>query len=189
MASEEHRLCRRAQRGDKGAVSELLKVFYKPIFSYLRRLCGDEQQAEDLTQETFIKAWSSLAGYGGRSRFSTWIHAIAYRVYLDWLRKAGRQERRPNEWWKACVDHNPGPFENAVQRQMAIRLYEAVERLEYGRKQVVHLYYYQGLTLRETAQVLNIATSTVKYRIREIMKTLRSEMDHDGIKQKQKQSI
>jgi len=65
----------------------------------------------------------------------------------------------------------------SADRQMAQRLYEAVDRLDDDRKHVVHLHYYQGLSIRQTAKVLNVATSTVKYRLREVLKILRIKLD------------
>ncbi len=171
-------LCRRAKKADKNAACELLKIYYAEVYAYLRRLCGSRHDAEDPTQQTFLKVWSSLDGFAGRSKFSTWLYRIAHNTYLDWLRKntAGTQSR-PDQWWQECIDQNPGPFANLAERQLAQRLYQAVDRLDEDKKHVVHLHYYQGLSIRETAKVLNIATSTVKYRLREVFKTLRIKLD------------
>jgi len=170
-------LCRRVKKADKNAASELLKIYYADIYSYLRRLCGNRQDAEDLTQQTFLKVWSSLNGFAGRSKFSTWLYRIAHNTFLDWLRRniAGTQSR-PDQWWQECIDQNPGPFTNLAERQLAQRLYEAVDKLDEDKKHVVHLHYYQGLSIRETAKVLDIATSTVKYRLREVMKILKDKL-------------
>jgi len=170
-------LCRRVKKADKNAASELLKIYYADIYSYLRRLCGSKQDAEDLTQQTFLKVWSSLNGFAGRSKFSTWLYRIAHNTFLDWLRKnvAGTQSR-PDQWWQDCINQNLGPFSNVAERQLAQRLYEAVEDLDEDKKHVVHLHYYQGLSIRETAKVLDVATSTVKYRLREVFKALRAKL-------------
>jgi len=181
-------LCRRAKKADKDAACELLKIYYADIFAYLRRLCGSRHDAEDLTQQTFFKAWSSFDCFAGRSKFSTWLYRIAHNTYLDWLRKntAGTQSR-PDQWWQECIDQNPGPLTNLAERQLALRLYEAVDQLDEDRKHVVHLHYYQGLSIRETAKVLNVATSTVKYRLREVFKVLRIKLgvQETGFEQKQ----
>jgi len=181
-------LCRRAKKADKDATCELLKIYYADIYSYLRRLCGSRHDAEDLTQQTFLKAWSSLDGFAGRSKFSTWLYRIAHNTYLDWLRKntVGTQSR-PDQWWQECIDQNTGPFANLAERQLAQRLYEAVSQLDEDKKHVVNLHYYQGLSIRETAKVLNIATSTVKYRLREVFKVFRVKLDvrETGFEQKQ----
>ncbi len=181
-------LCRRIKRADKDAASELLKIYYADIYSYLRRLCGSRHDAEDLTQQTFLKAWSSFNGFAGRSKFSTWLYRIAHNTYLDWLRKnAAGTQSRPNQWWQERIDKNHGPFINLAERQLAQRLYQAVDQLDEDRKHVVHLHYYQGLSIRETAKVLNIATSTVKYRLREVFKILRAKIgvEENGFNQKQ----
>jgi len=181
-------LCRRAKKADKNAACELLKIYYAEVYAYLRRLCGSRHDAEDLTQQTFLKAWSSLDGFAGRSKFSTWLYRIAHNTYLDWLRKntAGTQSR-PDQWWQECIDQNTGPFANLAERQLAQRLYQAVGQLDEDKKHVVHLHYYQGLSIRETAKVLNIATSTVKYRLREVFKTLRVKLgvQETGFEQRQ----
>ena len=183
-------LCKLAKKADKDAASELLKIYYADIYAYLRRLCGNRQDAEDLTQQTFLKAWSSLDGFAGRSKFSTWLYRIAHNTYLDWLRKnAGSMQAHPDKWWQECIDSNPGPFANLAERQLAQRLYQAVDKLDEEKKHVVHLHYYQGLSLRETAKVMNIATSTVKYRLREVFKALRAKFDVQETIFEQKQTI
>ena len=183
-------LCRRVKKADKNAASELIKIYYADIYSYLRRLCGNNHDAEDLTQQTFLKVWSSFDGFAGRSRFSTWLYRIAHNTFLDWLRKnVGNIQARPDEWWQECIDQDPGPFANLAERQVALRLYEAVDELDEDKKHVVHLHYYQGLSLRETAKVLNIATSTIKYRLREVFKILRIKLGFPETGLKQKQTI
>ncbi len=183
-------LCRRAKKADKNAACELLKIYYAEVYAYLRRLCGSRHDAEDLTQQTFLKAWSSLDGFAGRSKFSTWLYRIAHNTFIDWQRRnTGSTQSCPDQWWQECIDQNPGPFANLAERQLAQRLYEAVGRLDEDKKHVVHLHYYQGLSLRETAKVLNVATSTVKYRLREVFKILRAKIGVEENVFEQKQTI
>jgi RNA polymerase sigma-70 factor (ECF subfamily) len=181
-------LCRRAKKADKDAACELLKIYYRDIFAYFRRLCGNSHDAEDLIQQTFLKVWSSLDGFAGRSKFSTWLYRIAHNTFLDWQRKnAVSSQSRPDQWWQECIDKNHGPFVNAAEHQLAQRIYEMVDQFDEDKKHVVHLHYYQGLSIRETAKVLNIATSTVKYRLREVFKALRAKLGvrETGFEQKQ----
>jgi len=171
-------LCKRASRGDKKAACRLLEISYADVYAYLRRLCGSSHDAEDLTQQTFVKVWASLDSFAGRSRFSTWLHRIAYNTYVDWQRRnKGSIQSQTDHWWQGCADTNPGPPANAAERQLAQSLYEAVDQLDEDKKHVVHLHYYQGLSIRETAKVLDVATSTVKYRLREVLKILRARID------------
>ena len=174
MSDQVAKLCQSAKAGDAAAASELVNLFYQRIYAYFRRLCGSDQDAEDLTQKTFQKVWPALGSFEGRSSFSTWIHGVAYHVYVDWRRRKNVSDIQTDEWWDTCVAQGPSPFEHATELDMARRLYAMVQQLEEGAKQVVHLHYYQGLYLKETAETLNIATSTVKYRLREALNLLRT---------------
>ena len=165
----------RASKGDLTAASELVAQFYQRIFAYLRRLCGHDHDAADLTQRTFSKAWASLASYERRSTFSTWLHGIAYHVYMDWRRKPNRINPQTDDWWQAQVALGPSPYEDAAERELAYQLHHWVDQLEEDQRQAVHLHYYQGLSLSETAEALGVATSTIKYRLRGALDALRAK--------------
>ena len=167
-------LCERACNGDKAAASELVGQFYQRIFAYFRRLCGNEEDAADLTQKTFSKVWPALASYQRRSTFSTWLHGIAHHTYVDWRRKPSRLDAQSDQWWEARAAEGPSPFEDAAERELAHQLYAWVDQLEEDQKEAVHLHYYQGLSLSETAEALEVATSTVKYRLRGALDSLRA---------------
>jgi len=177
MNSRIKSLCKGAGRADKNAACELLEIYYADIYSYLRRLCGSAADAEDLTQQTFLKVWSSLGSFAGRSKFSTWLYKIAHNTYIDWQREnADSTHDCSDQWWADCIDQNPSPLVNLAERQLAQCLYEAVDQLDKDKKHIVHLHYYQGLSIRETSKVLGIATSTVKYRLREVFKIIRTKI-------------
>ncbi|HMJ91146.1 MAG TPA: RNA polymerase sigma factor, partial [Candidatus Acidoferrum sp.] len=90
-------------------------------------------------------------------------------------------DAQTDDWWDACAADGPGPLENAVERDAAQQLYRAVEQLDDGQRDVVHLHYYQSLSLQETAEALGIATSTVKYRLRNALATLQSRLAERNI--------
>src|SRR5687767_14746761 len=145
MAIEIEQLCQRAQGGDEAAASELITQFYERIFAFFRRLCGNDEDAADLTQKTFCKVWSSIGSYSGRSSFSTWIHSIAYHVLGDWRRTKNVSSVQPDEWWQTCVAEGPSPFESVSERDSAHHLYLLVNQLDSVGQEVVHLHYYQAL--------------------------------------------
>jgi RNA polymerase sigma-70 factor (ECF subfamily) len=176
MGDRIEELCRRSQAGDAEAASELLQGHYERIFCYFRRLCGTDADAADLTQKTFCKVWKALDSYKGRATFSTWIHGIAHHVYADWRRIKNHFDPQPEEWWLSCVADGPSPFEDAAEREQAAQLYHFVEQLDDATRETIHLHYYQGLTIQETAEALEIATSTVKYRVRSAMEFLKGRL-------------
>jgi RNA polymerase sigma-70 factor (ECF subfamily) len=173
MSDTVERLCRLASKGDAQAASELLSVSYEKIFAYFRRLCVDESDAADLTQKTFVKVWNSLPTYEARASFNTWLHAIARHAYLDWRRKPRRNEAQTQGWWDIQPAAGQGPFESAEERDLAQQLYASVEKLDEAARELIHLHYFQGLSLSETAEILGIAVSTVKYRQRAAFEELR----------------
>ena len=176
MGSTTEQLCKRCKDGDAGAASELLTRNYERIFSYFRRLCANEADACDLTQKAFYKVWQSIGSYEGRATFTTWIHGIAHHVYADWRRVKNRFDSRTDEWWLTCAANGPSPFEDAADREAAHQLYALVEELDEPTRETVHLHYYQGLTISETAEALEVATSTVKYRLRTALDSMRQKL-------------
>ena len=182
MSDHAESLCNRAGSGDLSAASELVSLFYERIFAYFRRVCGNDQDAADLTQKTFFKVWTSLGSFQRRSAFSTWLHGIAHHVYVDWRRTNRPADSQTDKWWEVCAADGPSPFEDAAERDLACRLFALVERLEDGVREVVHLHYYQGLSLNETAEALGIATSTVKYRLRGALDFLRSQTNEPKLR-------
>ena len=170
-------LCQAAQQGDREAASELLGLSYEKVFAYFRRLCGSEEDAADLTQRTFRKVWLSLPGFQKRASFSTWVHSIAHHVYVDWRRGKPASVPQTSEWWHTQADTGPGPYESAAKHDAAQHLYVFVEKLDEEARQCVHLHYYQGLTLEQTAEVLSVAVSTVKYRLKRALDFLRKHVD------------
>ena len=149
-------------------------LYYQRIYAYLRRLSNHDEEAADLTQKTFARLWSALPSYAARSRFSTWLHGIAHHVYLDWRRQRNPVTSPDDAWWEACVAPDASPSDKVAEQDLACHLYALVEGLEEEVRQTVHLHYYQGLTLAETAEVLGVAVSTVKYRLREALQVLRT---------------
>jgi len=176
-------LCDRAQEGDLAAASELVTQYYRRIFAYFRRLCGNDEDAADLTQKTFLKFWRSLQSYQRRSTFSTWLHGIAHHVYVDWCRQGNPGERQTDQWWSTRMSDAPTPDEHAAERELALQLYRWTDQLNEDKKQVVHLHYYQNLSLSETAEALGVATSTVKYRLREALDFLRAKATKPSLTQ------
>jgi len=182
MSDQATRLCERAKAGDMEAASELVGQFYERIFAWFRRLSGHDQDAADLTQKTFCKVWVSLSSYQSRSSFSTWIHGIGHHVYLDWRRRKNIIEQPLEEWWLNCPDNALSPSDAVAEREQARQVYALVELLDEDSRQTMHLHYYQGLSLAETAEVLGIATSTVKYRLRESIDFLKARTAEPKLK-------
>ena len=176
MSDQADQLCERAKAGDLAAASELVAQYYQRVFGFFRRLSGNDEDAGDLTQKTFAKVWAALPSFQGRSSFSTWIHGIGRHVYVDWRRADRHTEPRSNEWWAARPATEPWPDEIVALADSAAAVYGSVEKLEPDLRHTVQLHYYQNLTLQETADAMGVATSTVKYRLRQALTELQRKL-------------
>ena len=179
MDLQANQLVDRARHGDEAAAGQLIGLFYERIYAFLRRLAGNDADAADLTQRTFTRVWQSLPSFAGRSSVGSWIHGIAHHVYVDWRRADHRSESRSDEWWAACPAVASTPDEVVARTDLAATLYASVDRLEPDVRDTVHLHYYQDLTLQETADALGVATSTVKYRLRQALAELQKRLANE----------
>jgi|ERR1017187_6001463 RNA polymerase sigma-70 factor (ECF subfamily) len=166
MDLDPNQLMGMARRDSPAAAVQLIEHYYERIYSFLRRLTGNDADAADLTQRTFSRVLQALPTFAGRSSVASWIHSIAYHIFVDWRRADRRTEPRSDEWWAACPATGALPDEIVARADLAATLYASVDKLDADLRDTVHLHYYQGLTLQETADAMDVATSTVKYRLR-----------------------
>jgi RNA polymerase sigma-70 factor, ECF subfamily len=162
-----------ARAGDLEAASRLIDHFHEPVYAFLRRLSGSDHDAVELTQRTFCKVWAALAGFEGRSTASSWMHGIAYRTFADWVRAERRRQPMPDAWWASLPDEAEGPDRQSAAAHDRSAIYAEVDRLEPELRDTLHLHYYQGLSIEETAAALEVATSTVKHRVRRALDLIR----------------
>jgi RNA polymerase sigma-70 factor (ECF subfamily) len=164
-------LVQRILSGDKAAGEQFVIEHYEAIFRFLRNLTGSKEDAEDLTQQTFLRAWEALPSFRGDSSLSTWLHSIAYREYTHWLRS--RREFVPLD---EIVDM---PDEQANQNLEAVLLRWAIYRLDPEHREVFVLYYVQGFSVSEIAKIIGVPAGTVKSRLffaRQKLKELLSDV-------------
>ena len=183
------KLCKLAQSGDTDAASQLLQLFYKKIYSYLRRLSGSNTDAMDLTQQTFVKVWQKLDGFKGHCTFNSWVHRIAYNTFVDWLRAKKASVPGQQAWWGSLEDTNPGPLKRLEQKQITEKLYKAVESLDKDKRATIHLRYYQQLSIKEAAFVLGVSSRVVKYRLKIALKELKIALEQTEVLQNQNLSL
>jgi RNA polymerase sigma-70 factor (ECF subfamily) len=181
MEAEPNRLAAAACRGDKTALVSLIELFYPRIYGFLRRLTVNDSDAADLTQVTFAQFFKSLSSFAGRSSFASWLHGIAYHKYVDWRRADHRSDSQSAEWWAALPSHSVGPDELVARSDTAQSIYSLVDQLESDLRDTVHLHYYQELTLEETAETMGVATSTVKYRLKQALAVLERQLQGERL--------
>lgn len=150
-------LVQRILNGDEAAGERFVTEHYPAVYRFLLNLTGSKEDAEDLTQQTFLRAWEGLPKFRGGASLSTWLHSIAYREYTHWLRS--RRNELP-------LDEAIGvPDPHATHELEGVLFRRALAQLPSEQREVVLLCYVQGLSTREAAKVLDVPVGTVKSRL------------------------
>jgi RNA polymerase sigma-70 factor, ECF subfamily len=164
--------------GNHEACVELIRQYHAPIYRLLLRLSRDAHTAEDLAQETFLAAWAKIGSFNAASSLNTWLHAIAYRKFIDAHRRRERTVTTRGDTSIGRVQATiPNPYDRALASEEARRLYQALDSLKPAERDVVILHYLQGLNYQEVAAVLGQPTGTVKWRTREALENLRIALE------------
>lgn len=151
-AATERRLLEELKRGSRAAAERLVEATYARVYGSLVRLCGDPDQAADLTQETYRKAWQSLAGFREASQVSTWLYRIAYNTFLNSRRRPFRIVPMEPIVEATAVDPDPPPDETAAQSESRDRLRRAVLALPEELRSVVTAHYWGDVPVAEIAK-------------------------------------
>lgn len=157
-------IVRRAQRGDEGAFSVLVRSYEARVFNYVLRMVGDRSLAEDLTQEVFLRVFQGLPRFSFGCSFTNWLFQVTKNRVLDELRA---HDRRPR---LVGLDDVPALEVEVVDRPLErgetlAAVWQAIEGLPADLKTALVLRDVVGLSYREIAGVLEVTLSTVKWRI------------------------
>jgi RNA polymerase sigma-70 factor (ECF subfamily) len=168
----EAKLIAAAKRGDGTSLAELLQHNYKLLYQYALKLTMDRSRAEDLVQETMLKAIERISTFQERSKFSTWLIAISSRLAIDKARRRKREER----WLKEEVNNHRLRFDTLSLMEEWPAALQALGNLEEHHRMPVLLKYYYGYSQEEIAEMLEIRLGTVKSRLSIGMKLIRKEL-------------
>lgn len=157
---------------DRQAFATLVRRHQGPLRHYLRRLIGaDVALAEDLAQESFLKAYRSLSGFRGDSSFRTWLIRAAYRLFLDHREAASREGVPTDEPVEQLVDvHSLGP---EMQAALSLDLDRALQALSHDQRMAVLHCHVAGLTHVDAAQLLGWPVATLQSHLRRALARLR----------------
>jgi RNA polymerase sigma-70 factor (ECF subfamily) len=188
MTWTDEELVARSIRGDAESFNQLILRWERPIYALAYRTIGREEDARDVCQETFLRAFRALPAFRGQAKFSSWLYRIALNLCHDWLR---RQRRAPVVQAPDDVDLDElaaatGPcesIEDLVARKNLGRLVEcAVAQLPQEQRTAIILKEYHGLTFQEIADLVGCPLSTVKTRLYQGLTVLRRELAKDSVK-------
>jgi RNA polymerase sigma-70 factor (ECF subfamily) len=160
---EDLELIHRCQTGDTEAFGELVTKYRTNIFAMICRIVGNENDAWDLAQEGFLKAWRSIHQFEGRSSFYTWLYRITINVTIDSLRR--RCRRSEVELDDTIPSSLPSPRANCERAEIRELVYAALAQITPEHRVVIVLKEIEDLQYQEIADILNISIGTVMSRL------------------------
>src|SRR6266545_4110260 len=182
MTSTDEELVARSKGGDADSFNQLILRWERPIYALAYRVIGREEDARDVCQETFLRAFRALPGFKGEAKFSSWVYRIALNLCRDWMR---RQRRAPTVPMPEGVDpiemaSERGPVESIetlVERQeLSGAVEEAMALLPEEQRTAIILKEYNGMTFQEIADLQGCPLSTVKTRLYQGLSVLRKHL-------------
>lgn len=171
-------LVRAAATSDAAAFRRLVELHMRALYAHSYRLLGDRDEADDVTQETFVRAWSALDRYDERYTFYTWLRTIATRLALNVLAKRRRRRTEGGEVFESvaesAADPRPGPEAKAEASELGTRLSAALGELPDEQRTVLVLRAQEGMSYAEIASALAIPVGTVMSRLARARERLRA---------------
>ena len=185
---EELAVIRRVQKGDVNAFEALVSAYEKNVYNLALRMMGNAQDAEDMAQEAFLKAYNSLPGFRGDSKFSVWLYRIVSNVCLDQLRKKSKrptvslsmEDEDGEETQLDLPDTAQSPEELLEKKLTREAVRRGLAQLPEDARQILLLREIQGLSYEEIGEALGLEPGTVKSRIFRARKRLCAFLLEDG---------
>ena len=193
---DEKKLLKKAAAGSAEAFEQLVLTYQTPIYNLCLRMTGNPEDAADMTQESFLKAWRSLEGFHFESAFSTWLYRLASNTCLDFLRSVKRRKQFSLTMEDAdgetqlldLPDPAPTPEASLLSAEESFLLAAAMRQLDPEQQRILTLRVVNDLSYTEIAAVLDIKEGTVKSRLARARENLRKKLLQSGNKTESKSS-
>lgn len=170
MADEnEHGLIERSRNKDEAAQSELFAKYRPQVYHWALRMVRRVEDAQDVMQEVFLRAFRGLPEYRGESKFSVWLYRITYNLSLDWLTR----KRKEHVSFEEEI-HSPAEEAPALEDE---RVLAELEKLPARYSMVLTFYYLRGMSYQEISDMLKLPINTVKTHLRRAKDLLRERME------------
>ncbi|MBP1736647.1 MAG: polymerase subunit sigma [Oscillospiraceae bacterium] len=185
----EQALVEQARLGDEEAFSRLIAAHQRMVYAIALRMTGNPEDAADLSQEAFLRAWKSLGGFQGESAFSTWLYRLTSNVCIDFIRKEKRRkamdiaslDQEPEEGRRTeLTDNRLLPEQELERSELREAIARNLEKLPEDYRRILTLRELGGLSYEEIARSLSLNEGTVKSRIARARLALRRLLLNDG---------
>lgn len=152
-------------QGDNDAFSSLVNKYEKYVFSIAFSVSQNREDARDISQDTFLKAFLSLRSFKGKSSFSTWLYSLAKNTACDYLRKRKNTVSLDSDSFPDLPSSSLSPFSLILQKEVGKEVRKEIKNLSKNQRDVVILREYCDYSYKEISKILNINVQTVKTRL------------------------
>ena len=166
----------RARRGDSAAFEELVHALETSLFYYVRRLVVSEEDAWDILQEVWVKAYRNLGSLRETNRFRVWLYSISHKTAMSHQRGVYRKR---NVIEDTPIPENAEDLNDRPSPEDAERVHAALDRIELPFREVLTLHFLEDLSVEETAQVIGVPAGTVKSRLYYAKQALKKLLNRD----------
>jgi RNA polymerase sigma-70 factor (ECF subfamily) len=186
MTITDEELVARSRGGDLDSFNQLILRWERPIYALAYRVIGREEDARDVCQETFLRAFRALPGFKGQAKFSSWLYRIALNLCRDWIRRQRRVPlmQMPDDADPLELAGAVGPAESiedlVARRELSAVVAEAMTLLPEEQRTAIILKEYHGMTFQEIADLQGCPLSTVKTRLYQGLSVLRRHLERNG---------
>ena len=187
MQTTDEQLVALAAGGDTDAFSQLVIRWERPIYALAYRVLGREEDARDVSQEAFLRAFRAIKGFKGEAKFSSWLYGIALNLCRDWIRRERRATvvQPPDDLEqqeRALIDPVRETAEDLiVRRDLGRAVEKLMATLPAEQRTAIVLKEYHGLTFQEIADLQECPLSTVKTRLYQGLSVLRAHIERCGL--------
>ena len=185
---EEYAVIRRVCAGDTDAFEAMVTAYQKQVYNLALRTVGNEEDAADMTQEAFLRAYRSLVSFRGDSKFSVWLYRLTTNICIDFLRSRGRrptvsltaadEDEEPQEL--DVADDRFDPVQSLERAELRRAVQRGLASLPEDYRRILMLRELSGLSYAEIGQVLRLEEGTVKSRLFRARKKLCDFLRKDG---------
>ena len=172
--------------GDVESFNQLVLRWERPIFALAYRVIGREEEARDVVQETFLRAFRGIGNFRGQAKFSSWVYRIALNLCRDWMRRERRSPILPSPEGVDVIElaAERGPVESiedlVARNDMSKVVADLMTRLPEEQRTAIILKEYHGMTFQEIADLQRVPLSTVKTRLYQGLNVLRRHLQQQG---------
>lgn len=176
----DHDLIDQTLQGDTRAFGELVERYQGYVFTIIIRMVKVREEAEEVAQDTFIKAFESLSTFRGESKFSSWLYSIAYRKGLDRIRK--NKKYKASELLEEITENDVGNFENGLylleEKERKQQIQDCIMQLPEVEAALITLYYFEEQSVKEIAKITALSEENIKVKLYRSRKKMFSLLKH-----------